>query len=247
MKLYLIRHAQSANNVHYGTADERDHHVPDPEITGTGHDQGKNLARHLCGDRADAGAKPYGKVANSDFGLTHLYCSLMTRSLLTADYVAEASGLKLEILPDVFERKGLYRYGENGEPEGVAGPGRGYFEDRFPGVVIPEGIGHEGWWNRPMENEPDFLARVDRSVEDLLTRHGGTDDAVALVTHGDYIDQFVNVVMGRGREAANYRDGREATWVFHNTSISRIDIMDNARTVIYLNRVDHLPAELVTW
>ena len=98
-----------------------------------------------------------------------------------------------------------------------------------------------------MEEEASFLERVDSSIQRLLGRHGHTDDAVALVTHGDYIDQFLNVIMARGRDTANYSNGREATWVFNNTSISRIDIDDDARTVVYLNRVDHLPTELVTW
>ena len=73
------------------------------------------------------------------------------------------------------------------------------------------------------------------------------DENVALVAHGDFIDQFINELMDVDRHAHNYANHWVANWAFHNTSISRIDFVDGAHNVIYLNRIDHLPTELITW
>ena len=54
-------------------------------------------------------------------------------------------------------------------------------------------------------------------------------------------------LLGVNRLQPNYQGAWEANWVFHNTSISRIDISSSSRNVVYLNRIDHLPVDLVTW
>ncbi|NKB63016.1 MAG: hypothetical protein GKR95_13150 [Gammaproteobacteria bacterium] len=47
MRLYLIRHAQSANNIIYDGTDNALGRVADPEITELGIQQSKALARYL--------------------------------------------------------------------------------------------------------------------------------------------------------------------------------------------------------
>ena len=47
MKLYLLRHAQSANNLIFTGNDNVEGRNPDPEITETGRQQAKVLAGHL--------------------------------------------------------------------------------------------------------------------------------------------------------------------------------------------------------
>ena len=92
------------------------------------------------------------------------------------------------------------------------------------------------------------MARMKEALADMKERHLGTNDRVALVAHGDFIDQFINEVMGVTRYATNYSGPWVANWAFHNTSISRLDFIGEAHgTVVYLNRIDHLPPELVTW
>ena len=68
-----------------------------------------------------------------------------------------------------------------------------------------------------------------------------------MVVHGDFIDQFINELMGAPRHHHNYSNDWVANWTFHNTSISRIDFVNGSNTVVYLNRIDHLPAELISW
>ncbi len=247
MKLYLIRHAESANNAVYGTDNQHASHSPDPEITDPGHRQGQCLGQHFAMTDTEPRQHPDEKSSDIQYGLTHLYCSLMSRSLLTAQYIAEACGLKMVARPDIFEYQGIYEIDNNGNQVGVEGPGRRYFEKRFPDVQLPEELSEKGWWNRPVESQTQFLARVENSLDHIQALHGGTDHHVAMVVHGDYIDQCINHIMGVERIAENYKTPWVANWVFHNTSISRIDIINGSRNVVYLNRIDHLPPDLVTW
>jgi broad specificity phosphatase PhoE len=98
-----------------------------------------------------------------------------------------------------------------------------------------------------VESETQFLTRVETSLDEIQALHGHTDHSVAMVVHGDYIDQCINHMMGVERIPVNYKNAWVANWVFHNTSISRIDIVNGSRNVVYLNRIDHLPVDLVTW
>lgn len=243
MKLYLIRHAESANNVLYGSPDEASARSPDPEITDTGHHQASALARHLANPGNGSGADE--TIDNASYGLTHLYCSLMTRSMVTADYVARACEIKLEALPDIFERKGIYEFDGTGREIGLPGPGRSYFSERFPEVSLPPSVNHSGWWNRPAETDEQFVIRVKQSLEDVKQRHAHTDDCVGMVVHGDYINQCINELTGTQSRDEN-GDARCSNWVLHNTSISCFDVIPGSHDVVYLNRIDHLQPELVT-
>jgi len=170
-----------------------------------------------------------------------------TRSAQTAKYIGEQIGLQPTALADVFERKGLFDIDENGNQSGIAGPGRNYFEQRFPDLKLPDELTETGWWNRPVETDNEFFERVESSIESLVLQHGNTNHSVALVVHGDYLDQSINYLMNVPRKTENYQTPWVANWVFHNTSVSRIDIHGSARNVIYLNKIDHLPTEYITW
>jgi broad specificity phosphatase PhoE len=247
-RLYLIRHAQSENNAIWdGRGDTQPGRVPDPEITATGHRQSEALAAHLAHPSAEPRQHPFHSAADAQFGLTQVYCSLMTRSILTADYIARACGLELQALPDVFEKHGIYDVDERGNLVGLPGRDRDYFTGRFPHLGLPDGFNDKGWWNRPVEDEAAFLLRMQQVVAAMRERLSGSNDHVALVAHGDFIDQFMNELMAVVRHQPNYDNHWVANWTFHNTSISRIDFVDGAHNVVYLNRIDHLPNELVTW
>ena len=246
-RLYLIRHAQSTNNEVWDGTPYHAGRSPDPEITSTGHSQAQSLAQHLAHPEGEPRQLPFVPAEEFAYGLTHVYCSLMTRSIATAEYVAGACGLALEALPDIFEQHGIYEAGEDGELRGLAGPDREYFEQRFPGLALPDGLDGSGWWNRPYEEEDAFVTRVRSVVAGLRARFDGSDERVAMVTHGDFIDQFVNELMGVDRLRHNYANHWVANWTLHNTSITRVDFVDGAHNVVYVNRIDHLPRELVTW
>ena len=247
MKLYLVRHAQSENNVIWNGSDHVEGRSSDPEITDAGHQQAEHLAQHLAHPEGEPRQHPFNQVKTTNFGLTHIYCSLMTRSMLTASYIARACDIQLQALPDIFEKHGIYEIDDEGNRQGLPGPGLSYFTDRFPAADLPEGLSGNGWWDRPAETQDEFQIRIRSVAEDIRSKHAHTDDCVAMVVHGDFMDQFINELMVVPRHDHNYRNDWVANWTFHNTSISRIDFIGDSHSVIYLNRIDHLPAELITW
>jgi broad specificity phosphatase PhoE len=171
----------------------------------------------------------------------------MTRSIVTAEYIAGACDLELTALPEIFEKHGIYEIADDGVPRGLPGPGLSYFEQRFPRLNLPPEISPEGWWNRPFEDEVEFIQRMQQVVAGFRQRLADSDECVAMVAHGDFIDQFVNELMGVDRHQQNYDNHWVANWALHNTSISRIDFVNGSHNVVYMNRIDHLPNELVTW
>jgi 2,3-bisphosphoglycerate-dependent phosphoglycerate mutase len=247
VKLYLIRHAESANNAIYSSNGDESGRSPDPEITKIGHKQAATLGKHLGNPFGEPRQHPLEKVDDHHFGLTHLYCSLMSRSILTSGYIAEACNLQRVAHPDIFEKGGIYQQHPDGSREGLLGADRSYFEKRFPDLILPDGLNADGWYSRPAESEAVFLERMRRVVVDIRERHEDSDDIVGMVVHGDFIDQFVNELMGVERKPQNYSSPWVANWAFHNTSVSRIDFRNGSQTILYLNRIDHLPAELITW
>lgn len=246
-RLYLIRHAESANNAIWDGSDFHAERAVDPEITDTGHAQAVALAQYLADSQSEPRQHPFNPAETLSHGITHLYCSLMTRSILTAEYIAKACGLPLEAMSDVFERHGNYEFDENRNRRGLPGYGREYFDSRFPNLSLPEDFNDAGWWSRPAEDDPAFLARMIRVVDNFKQRLWQSDEHIALVAHGDFIDQFVNELMGVDRHQHNYDNHWVANWTFHNTSISRIDFVDGAHNAVYLNKIDHLEPDLVTW
>ncbi|MBT4888971.1 MAG: histidine phosphatase family protein [Rhodospirillales bacterium] len=248
MKLYLIRHGESANNLLSQNPDQSGR-VPDPELTERGHRQAQFLGEHMASPIGDPQHPPWVLDEDKDhrYGLTHIYCSLMTRSILTAQYIAQACGLPLVAHADIFENEGVYEEASDGTKASVAGPNRNYFAERFPDLQLPETLGHEGWYNRPFETEEMFLQRSKKVMLEFVDRHADTDDCVAMVIHGDLVDQLINELSGTPRVSENYSNHWVANWACHNTSITRIDFISGARTIVYTNRLQHIPPELVSW
>jgi 2,3-bisphosphoglycerate-dependent phosphoglycerate mutase len=164
----------------------------------------------------------------------------MVRAVGTGTYLAEALNLPLVAWKDWHEHGGIYLDNENtGEPEGLPGNSRAYFEEHYPGLRLPVGLDEKGWWNRPYEAYAERLPRAKRVLVELLKRHGSTDDRVAVVSHGGFYNDFLSAVNGLDREPKGW-------FTMNNTAISRFDFIDDRVDVVYSNRTDFLPAELIT-
>ena len=242
MQLFLIRHGQSANNAIWEETLFHEDRVPDPPLTETGHRQAEMLAHFLAthGEHATVvGADPQNI---GGFAITHLYCSLMERAVETGEILSRRLGLPLVAWPETHEGGGLFKQDAgSGERSGVEGPGREYFESNHPEMVLPKSLGVNGWWNRPHEELPDLLTRARRVREDLQQRHGEGAHRVALITHGGFYHFFLC-------ELLHVAAPEERAHWFHlnNTGISHISFAEHRIRVNYLNRVDFLPAELIT-
>jgi 2,3-bisphosphoglycerate-dependent phosphoglycerate mutase len=240
MQLYFIRHGQSENNALWVSTGSYDGRSEDPGLTEVGRQQSELLAQFLS--QADPSIAVNGRdIQNAaGFGITHLYTSLMLRAVATGTIIARALDLPLVAWEDLHEYGGIYlRDEQTDERVGLPGRNRAYFETHYPDLVLPDSLGEAGWWNRPFEEPELRLPRAERALHDLLERHGGTDDRVAVVSHGGFYNYLLAVIL-------NLPEREEHWFALNNAGLSRIDFDGEEIRLIYLNRVDFLPKELIT-
>jgi 2,3-bisphosphoglycerate-dependent phosphoglycerate mutase len=246
MQFYFIRHAQSANNHLWDQTGSNRGRSEDAELTPRGLRQAELLAAYLGQSNPAAfipAAPGYARDAQNraGFGLTHLYTSLMVRAVNTGTIVAQALGLPLVGWLDWHEGGGVYLEDEDtGERAGLPGNDRAYFAEHFPACILPDDFPDSGWWNeRPYESHEERQARAQRVLQGLLERHGGTEDRVAVISHGNFYNYFIGALLGM--------PVREGYWLLmNNAAITRVDFRPQETVLTYCNRADFLPGELIT-
>jgi broad specificity phosphatase PhoE len=97
-----------------------------------------------------------------------------------------------------------------------------------------------GWWNRPYEAEEGRPERARRVLAQLIDEHGATEHNVAVITHGGFYNHFIGALL-------NLVPPYPLTYLTNNTSISRLSLGPKSRYVVYHNRCEHLPAEMITY
>ncbi len=218
MEIYLIRHAQSTNQV----LDNRDDIVFDPHLTDLGEHQAVRLAEYFA-----AGEE---RIRLPDPGIDRLICSPMWRALQTTRPLAEALDLAPQVWVDVHEQvltTGVY-----------PGSTREEILTAFPSYRLPHTIDDRGWWNQGGETRSGCMERAIRVAEELW-QQGDADETVAIVSHARFIDSLLKALLdqlpGHG------------TWYHHNnTAVSRLGMSEERFWIRYLNRLTHLPPELVS-
>lgn len=240
MQLYFIRHGQSENNALYMQSGSFDGRSEDPELTVLGHQQAKKLSDFLRVSEPSRHADDRDLYRPVGFGITHLYCSLMVRAAATGTCIADTLGLPLVAWEDAHEGRGIYLPDqETGERIGMAGHNRAYFEQHYPDLILPDTLGAAGWWNRPAETQEKTLQRAQRFFDDLRERHGDTDDRVAVVSHGGFYNYLMYTIL-------NIPVQIDYWFHLNNAAISRISFRAGGIDLIYLNRFDFLPVEMIT-
>lgn len=240
MRFYFIRHAQSANNQLWDNTGSSEGRSEDPELTSVGKMQATLLAEFIR-DAGDGEPRDDRDPQNHNgFGLTHLYCSPMIRAIETGLEVARAVDLPLTVWKDLHEGGGIYLDDdETGEEVGQAGNTRSYLAKRFPDLVLTDEIADAGWWNRPFEKRDERMERAYRFLSELRERHGGTDDRVAVFSHGAFFNYFLSAVLNHSKQ--------DGLWfLMNNTAISRLDFMPDFIDIVYTNRCNFLPREMIT-
>lgn len=263
MQFYFIRHAQSQNNLLYDRTGSGSGRNEDPELTDIGCQQAQHLARFIQDAGPGASDEIFDPQNKLGFGFTHLYTSLMVRSVSTGIAIAPELGLPLLGWKDLHEGGGIYLHDEEtGEPVGLPGNNRAYLTTHFPSLVLEEEINEQGWWNQPFETRPERRERARRVIRQLLAQHGGTDRRVAVISHGGFFNHLMAVLIGLperpdlspseasaqalAAENVILSADREVWFTMNNTAITRIDITPDENRLIYLNRLDFLPPELIT-
>ena len=228
MHVYLIRHAQSENNVLSSETMHR--RKVDPDLTELGYRQREALAEFLANE-SDAGGK--------GFGISCLYTSAMYRSLLTAQPVSEALDTRPMIWLDLHEQGGMFRR-QNGHVSGHTGMSRSAILSKFPGYRLPETVSESGWYDAALGFEPEThsLFRAIKVAKDL-SKWSTTEAVIALISHAGFLDILLKAICGQ-------LPSRPYTmrYYHYNTAITRIDYEGSRPVLHYMNRVDHLPVAL---
>ena len=247
MQLYIIRHCQSENNALWLRTGSSDGRVADPMLTEIGQHQAEQLAQYIAGTNGGGAVTQSDTLDRRGIELTHLYCSLMSRSIESGLTIAKILDLPLVAREDIHERGGIYLNNpKTNERNGLAGPNRDYFSQRFPALTLPDTLGVEGWWNRSYENREAALLRARSFLNWLLLTHDGTEDRVAIVTHGGFIQSLFTVLFEVPQMHSNLGNNRDIWIKFNNGSITRFDFLDDVVRLAYLNRVEFIPDDLLT-
>jgi broad specificity phosphatase PhoE len=173
-----------------------------------------------------------------------LFVSPMLRALQTALPISRALGLNPQVWVDIHEHGGVFTGNpEKGDVVGYAGVTRAQIAADFAHYQVVDGVHDGGWWTGGYEEMDVCYSRackVAARLHDLAEQQ--TYATIALVTHGTFLDALLHALL-----APDESYGERMHFSHLNTAVSRIDFSAGRRIALrYLNRIDHLPAELVT-
>ncbi len=243
MELYIIRHAQSTNNVSM-LYDGMNREV-DPPLTELGLQQAQLLAHHLANaHNIDLWIEqtPDTREVTRGFGINQLYCSPMKRALQTCQPIAKTLKLVPEVWVDIHEHGGMYKdYGQKRGIVGYSGMSRAEIQQMFPNFSLGEDVTDLGWYD-PDGGAEDIAGCQARAIRvaNALQEKANTNKRIALVTHGTFSDCLVKALL-------SLLPGHDVRFNHYNSAITRVDFLEDGKTVLrYTNRVNHLKPELTS-
>lgn len=232
MKLLLIRHGQSSNNVLTAAGHPFEGRSADPLLTELGHHQAQRLARAFAEE-----ALPRPGV---------LLCSPMVRAVQTSVPISEELDLPVELVTEAYEVGGMFG-GLPSAPTAQRGAGAEELRAVNRRVIVPADIDEDGWYDRgeSVEAPSQAQGRGFSLFADLALRFHEDERVVGLICHEWIIQYLLRASMG----AASV-EGAPDPWVaILNTATSYLETDLPApepyegagETVIHwINRFDHL-------
>lgn len=188
MKITFIRHAESYNNYLYFLHRSGENFIIDPPLSALGEQQAAALADFLT-DRPE------------EFNFDQIFISPFLRTLQTAAAFTPLYPESSKTVWTLLQEGGGCREVVSYNPTIIHvghGLGRGEMQERFPDFLLPADITEQGWFF--LETEESFSQRMDRArrvVEQLLLEYGASEAHIALVSHGEFFNLFVNALLGR--------------------------------------------------
>lgn len=249
MQLYLIRHGQSTNNARWETEDgSAASMASDPTLTQKGIQQAELLADFLS--RSKPGEEDFWRDPQNrlGFGITHIYCSLMQRAIHTGTIIANRLNLPLKGLPDAHEVGGIYLESLVNDAVEISwehGVNPEFLSANYPDFVLTSPIETKGWWRGGKEDSSLPLKRAQGVLNWIKERHLASDDRVAIVTHGGFTSYLIRAMLQISPDEPDHRK-LGYRLIYNNCAISRFDFVDNRILMVYHNRADFLPDDLVT-
>ena len=241
MQIYFIRHAQSSNNDLYDRTGKSDGRNEDPELSPIGKIQAKLLSEYLVSN-SNQNLRNINNDPHNRFGYYFNTClaSPMVRAIETGWECTKLMGLQLKLCVDLHEGGGIFLENSNKELIGLPGKPKSYFLKRYPGIIVDEHISEEGWWNQPFEPQEIRKARAKR-VWDMIFKEYDDSSKIVLFSHFGFFNYFLSALI-------NFEWSETVKFKMNNAGISRIDVNDDRslKEIVYINKVDFLPNELIT-
>jgi len=225
MRLFLIRHAQSANN-----ALPESQRVEDPPLTEIGQQQAVALAESLVSAKLD-------RIITSPF----------RRSLQTTSYIARRLQLVPEVWIDLHEQGGCYSGYEPECYQGRPGMSQSEIAAEFPEYVVETAIGHEGWWRcQPYENDEQAKQRARRLLERTLHTFAGSEQVIAYVMHADFKRMLLSEMFSQPHSGSSGKLSNGHTILINNTGVTQVIAREGRFHLQELNSISHLPLGIRT-
>jgi 2,3-bisphosphoglycerate-dependent phosphoglycerate mutase len=249
MQLYFVRHAQSTNNARWESGEFTDNpRVSDPPLTVKGFMQSQLVAEELSKNNPDVKTHFLDQQNRREYGITHVYCSLMERALQTGSIIAQHLGVPITAIADCHEVGGIYLERLVGNEPVISmehGITAQYLQSTYPFVRLEKPIGDKGWWVGGKEDRDQVAIRANRVIDFIRHRHGDTHDRVVIITHGGFFNYLFRALCRCETQLAP--DHRfPYRFMYNNCGISRFDMPDEMAQFIYHNKTDFLPDDLIT-
>lgn len=249
LRLALVRHGESMNNVHEAASAEsyKANRVSDPALSPRGMEQAAALGTLMVDKTRSAllGIHP----------VHELRVSPHRRTLQTIRPTATGLGMPAHVCLDIFEAGGIFE----ADPTYTSfvakgGMSREEMQKEFPTYVLPEGVDEQGWYKgAPCGRETDDECRLRvASVANNLrseARALSENRQVVLVAHYDFLCGLLDALLLPGGAQGHPAAGRFVNWRHYNTGITVIDILPTGAAVLSMvNAVPHLAnrADLVS-
>lgn len=128
----------------------------------------------------------------------------------------------------------------DGRVRGYTGMTRAEIVAAFPGYRLPAEVDDGGWYDPKLGREPETRSYYRAiKVARAARERSDSDDVIALVSHAGFIDLLLKVLFEQ-------LPARPYTMRYYhgNTAITRINFHRGWMTMHYMNRAEHLPADM---
>jgi 2,3-bisphosphoglycerate-dependent phosphoglycerate mutase len=240
MKLFFVRHGQSENNALWTNTRSNLNRVTDPQLTEIGKKQVEAAAEFLFMQLKKYGPKTHDLSFEYAGEEVRIYCSLMDRAIQSGLIISQKLSLPLNAQKDIHENGGLYSEDpDTAERIGMPGKNPNELKSTYPDLILPEGINPEGWWNRPFEDRETRRMRAKKVINEFKDRYGNSEEILIVITHGGFYNYLL-------RAAFELREDTDVWFDLYNAAITLIEISEDLINLIYCNRFDFIPREIVT-
>ena len=120
-----------------------------------------------------------------------------------------------------------------------------FISTHYPDLTLAKPIDEKGWWRGGKEDSSQPLKRAQGVLNCIKERHLGSDDRVAVVTHGGFTNYLLRAMLQISPEEPDNRK-LDYRLIYNNCAISRFDFVDNRIMMVYHNRADFLTDELIS-